>query len=454
MNKLAILRQCLLLVALLFLALGEGACGASLEDKLTWSNNDYYGALGIEKSTTKSELRKAYRKLSLEFHPDKTTLPKDEATVKFYDVSQAYELLKNEGRRAEYDEFIRSLPSQFRPVYGQSRLFKPGVWAVVVPFFLVTLVGISILQIFDFRRKRAQVMQSLLYKKQLESLRKKGGSVADFDLKLFEREGISGWNDTAIFTFPRAILRMLVCAPCRDRTARKVAEKQAAEQRKRNDAMEEERRRNERELKQKAASEKRAAEDALQKKFDDERNMQNRIDFVSKNWSRGIFEALLEMVGLSKDAPKEALLVLILDEGDGIKEMVDAFIEVIEDADAEERQERLEQEERLREEEERRQREELMSGGLYAEDNGDAGETLYSDEEEVDEEWLKELEAEKLAKQKKAKDKKKKKNADKKKNQEANEARKQKQKVDKAKASKKKQEKQRAIRERKAKKEK
>lgn len=96
----------------------------SFEDTLKYTSNDYYGALelttenGFPADTTTIEIRqikKAFRKLSLVYHPDKTKLPAEEAKQKFEDISNAYEILKDDGKRKEYDDFIKSLPKRFRP---------------------------------------------------------------------------------------------------------------------------------------------------------------------------------------------------------------------------------------------------------------------------------------------------------------------------------------------------
>ena len=61
------------------------------------------------------KLKKLIEKLSLVYHPDKTKLPAEEAKKKFEDISNAYEILKDDGKRKEYDDFIKSLPKRFRP---------------------------------------------------------------------------------------------------------------------------------------------------------------------------------------------------------------------------------------------------------------------------------------------------------------------------------------------------
>lgn len=72
---------------------------------------DFYNVLKISKSATISEIKASYRKLALQFHPDKSPAElRKTAEIKFKQISEAYETLKNQKSREKYDASLKSIP--------------------------------------------------------------------------------------------------------------------------------------------------------------------------------------------------------------------------------------------------------------------------------------------------------------------------------------------------------
>ncbi|MCX7726838.1 MAG: DnaJ domain-containing protein, partial [Chitinispirillaceae bacterium] len=65
---------------------------------------DYYEILGVPKNATEEEIKRAYRKLAIKYHPDKNPGDKT-AEEKFREATEAYEVLKDPQKRAQYDQF-------------------------------------------------------------------------------------------------------------------------------------------------------------------------------------------------------------------------------------------------------------------------------------------------------------------------------------------------------------
>jgi molecular chaperone DnaJ len=77
-------------------------------------SNDYYKTLGVEKGASKDEIKKAFRKLAHEHHPDKNS----GQDAKFKEINEAYTVLSDDTKRQQYDTYGSAGPSGFNPGQG------------------------------------------------------------------------------------------------------------------------------------------------------------------------------------------------------------------------------------------------------------------------------------------------------------------------------------------------
>ncbi|MEI9934353.1 MAG: DnaJ domain-containing protein [Ferruginibacter sp.] len=107
---------------------------------------DFYEILGVSKSATQDEIKKAYRKVAMQFHPDRN--PGDKVSEeKFKEAAEAYEILSDADKRAQYDRFghnafgpgrnanhggagmdMNDIFSQFGDIFGDESPFGSFFW--------------------------------------------------------------------------------------------------------------------------------------------------------------------------------------------------------------------------------------------------------------------------------------------------------------------------------------
>ena len=118
----------------------------------------YYKILGVNENASNHELRKAFCKLSIELHPDTTSLEIDVAKSKFQEVLEAYEHLNNSNLRKIYDEKLKEnfgirnntnvlnnlvIDSNNQNLIGNRRPFSNG--ELFSLFLLIIIISISLI---------------------------------------------------------------------------------------------------------------------------------------------------------------------------------------------------------------------------------------------------------------------------------------------------------------------
>lgn len=69
------------------------------------TKRDYYDVLGVDKKASQADIKSAYRKMALKWHPDKNQDKKQEAETKFKEINEAYQILSDAKKRQTYDQF-------------------------------------------------------------------------------------------------------------------------------------------------------------------------------------------------------------------------------------------------------------------------------------------------------------------------------------------------------------
>ncbi len=129
----------------------------------------YYKILGVDENASNHELRKAFCKLSIELHPDTTSLEIDDAKIKFQEVLEAYENLNNSNLRKIYDDKLKEkfrsknntkflnnliIDSNNQNLVGNRRPFSNGeLFSLFLLFIIISISLICSIFIASFTGK-------------------------------------------------------------------------------------------------------------------------------------------------------------------------------------------------------------------------------------------------------------------------------------------------------------
>ena len=118
---------------------------------------DYYEILGVDKRASESEIKKAYRKSAIKYHPDKN--PGDvKAEEKFKQAAEAYEVLGNKEKRAKYDQFGHAA-FQGNGGFGSGGMNMEDIFSQFGDIFGSAFGGFGDLEVLQLEDQRAQILE-------------------------------------------------------------------------------------------------------------------------------------------------------------------------------------------------------------------------------------------------------------------------------------------------------
>lgn len=120
---------------------------------------DYYDVLGVDKNASQQEIKKAYRKLALKYHPDKSDDP--DAEEKFKEISEAYAVLSDEEKRQRYDRYGRAGIDQ---EYSREDIFRGADFSDIFGDLNFGDLFQQFFGGFGQRRQRPRQGRDILYK--------------------------------------------------------------------------------------------------------------------------------------------------------------------------------------------------------------------------------------------------------------------------------------------------
>ena len=106
-----------------------------------WQSN-YYQILGVSQDASAEDIKRAFRRLALQYHPDRNPENVREAGEKFKEINEAYEVLSDEHRRWQYDR-LTSLSSYPRRTMAVEDIFNENIGSDSILEILRRLVGMG-----------------------------------------------------------------------------------------------------------------------------------------------------------------------------------------------------------------------------------------------------------------------------------------------------------------------
>ncbi|KAJ1363343.1 hypothetical protein KIN20_023188 [Parelaphostrongylus tenuis] len=147
----------------------------SLYDLVEAVNSNFYELFGITKDASTAEVKKAYRRLSLEWHPDRNDAP--EATAKFRQIVSIYEVLKSTELRAKYDNVLEyGLPDWRQPIYYYRKMRKLSWYEAILVLIIVSTIAHYFMMWASYYEKYLVLSQTLRKSKKRDRKEESEGS--------------------------------------------------------------------------------------------------------------------------------------------------------------------------------------------------------------------------------------------------------------------------------------
>lgn len=165
-------------------------------------NQNFYQLLGVPQNANSSSIRKAFRQLSLQLHPDKNSAPN--ADVQFRNLVSVYDVLKDSEKRKHYDNvLVNGLPNWRSAVYYYRHVRKMGLLEMSVILFIVITIGqylVGWAAYFEKRYTYEQVLGSKLQK--LQKKNRKGKMEVPHLAEILEKIPTPSVYNTLPFQLP------------------------------------------------------------------------------------------------------------------------------------------------------------------------------------------------------------------------------------------------------------